>query len=31
MLTRLKAIEGMDLSYEMKKADEKVCFVVMTG
>ena len=24
MLKRLKAIEGMDLSYERRKADEKV-------
>ena len=24
MLKRLKAIEGMDLSYEQRKADEKV-------
>jgi len=26
MLTRLKNIEGMDLTYELRKADQKVCF-----
>lgn len=30
MLRRLKAIEGQDLSYEQRKADEKVVFVRKT-
>jgi len=31
MLRRLKAIEGQDLSYERRKADEKVPSSVRTG
>ena len=31
MLRRLKAIEGMDLSYERRKADEKVRIVIDQG
>jgi hypothetical protein len=31
MLGRMKGIEGMDLSYELKTADEKVGFWELVG